>query len=122
MEKENIFFANGEEKRRRKRRKIFGEGKYCLRRRRKSEKENKVNIWRRKRFCQQRRGNTLRENDEIKMFQKTFDGWPLQSSHLEKRALRLFHAVLLCFGLLINTISRPDKKKQTKTVRPNFLS
>ena len=39
LEKENVFFCGGEEKWRRKSRKIFGEKKYFLWRRRRTEKE-----------------------------------------------------------------------------------
>ena len=46
MEKDNIFFVSGREKRRRK---IFGEGKFIfLQRRRRTEKEKEEIIWRRK--------------------------------------------------------------------------
>ena len=63
MEKENIFFVGGEEKRRSKRKTIFGEGKYTFVAgkknregkggkfifwRRKTEKEKVENVWRKK--------------------------------------------------------------------------
>ena len=48
-EKENIFLSEGEEKQRRKRRKIFEDGKYIVcGGEEKKEKEKEENIWRKK--------------------------------------------------------------------------
>ena len=50
MEKENIFSVGGEEKRRSKRKTIFGEGKYIFVAAKKTEKKKEdFFLWRRKR-------------------------------------------------------------------------
>ena len=63
--KRKMFFCGGEEKQRRRRRQIFGEGRYhCLWVKRRTEKEKEQNIWRRN-FVGRRVAKALKEDLKI---------------------------------------------------------